>query len=293
MQRWALHFIQNGGTPKAWTCENADRFCLERSKSHVSLWGMSKLEQEAATVCGDNGFMLSSRDMAKTNDISVFLISEKRIMSPACHTKFSWCGGLEKYRVKFSVSSMTPRSIGNKRVFSDIDTGGWYLKSENRLVAVNIKTRSSANLPQSYYESMSELVDHEEEPLITSRQDTLTPPDTAFKTSIQTRYSDLDFNSHINTSEYYRFCTDASSQAAISGYYRHFTSDIVKYPVMMTEATFLGECGPDEDLVVYTWQDDDDFTKLYFAFYLKEVKIFQSCFKHDSKMSQDKVISSL
>lgn len=214
-------------------------------------------------------------------------------MSPEFHSRFSWCGGLRKYHVKFGVSNITPRSIGNLREFSDIETGSWYLKSENKLVPVNVENRRSVKLPEWYYKSMCKLVDHEQGLLITGRQELLNPPQTAFKTAIQTRYSDLDFNLHLNTAEYYKFCSDSASMASQSGYYRHFTSDIVHYPVLQIEASFLGECGPAEHLVVYTWQDEKDFTKLYFVIHRKEVRIFQACFIHESKMSTDKVISSL
>lgn len=151
-------------------------------------------------------------------------------MSPEFHSRFSWCGGLRKYHVKFGVSNITPRSIGNLREFSDIETGSWYLKSENKLVPVNVENRRSVKLPEWYYKSMCKLVDHEQGLLITGRQELLNPPQTAFKTAIQTRYSDLDFNLHLNTAEYYKFCSDSASMASQSGYYRHFTSDIVHYP---------------------------------------------------------------
>ncbi|XP_060074949.1 uncharacterized protein LOC132554651 isoform X1 [Ylistrum balloti] len=259
---------------------------------HLSLWGISKFEQDTATICGNHGFMQSIRDMASKNNIRFFHISEKRIMSPTCHSKLSW-SGVKQVHVRFNVSCITPGSVGNKRVFSDTESGDWYMKSENRLVAVNWDNRRPVKFPKSYYESASELVDKEEEILITRRQDALIPPDRAFKTTIKTRYSDLDYNDHPNTAQYYQFCCDAASKASRSGYYRHYTSDIVNYPVMETEATFLGGCGPEEQLDIYTWQDECDITKLYFAIYLKEARIFQACFVLDSKLSQDKVLSSL
>ncbi|OWF46352.1 uncharacterized protein LOC110455849 [Mizuhopecten yessoensis] len=259
---------------------------------HLSMWSISKIYHDAATIAIDHGFMPSSRDLGKDN-IRLFLISEKYVMSPTFRTKFSRAGKLQKYHVTYTVSAVTPGSVSNRRVFSDTDTGSWFLKSEIKLVAVNWETRRSAKFPDSYYESLSKLVDHEHASIMTRKQDTLIPPDTAFKTTFQTRYSDLDFNLHVNVAEYYRFCSDATSEASLSGYYRHFTSDIVKYTIMQTDATFLSECGPREQIVVYTWQDEDNFTKLYFAIYLKKVRIFQSCFIYNSSLTQDKVMSSL
>ncbi|XP_033759383.1 uncharacterized protein LOC117341631 [Pecten maximus] len=234
-----------------------------------------------------------TRDMAKDNNIRLFVISEKCVMSPRFHSKFSCDGKQQKYHVSYTLSSITPGTVGNTRIFSDTDNRDWYLKSEIKLIAVNWETRRSTKFPKHLYEKMNKFVDKENTPIMTKRQDAIVHPKKAFKTTTKTRYSDLDFNLHVNVPEYYKFCSDAASKASLSGYYRHFISDIVKYPVMLTEATFLGECGPDEHLVVYTWQDDYDFTKLYFAIFLRDVKLFQACFKHDSKMLQDKVISSL
>ncbi|XP_021361885.1 uncharacterized protein LOC110455823 [Mizuhopecten yessoensis] len=259
---------------------------------HLSIWGVSKILQDAGTICGLHDFIPLSQNLVRDN-IRLFLISEKCVMSPTFHTKFSWAEKLQKYHVTYTVSSVTPATLGNRQVLSDPDTGSWYLKSENKLVAVNWETRRSVKLPKSYYESSSKLVDHEQASMMTRKQDALIPPVTSFRTTTQTRYSDLDFNYHLNAAEYYRFCSDAASEASLSGYYRHFTSDIVKYPLMQTEVTFLGECGPGEKLTVYTWQDENDVTKLYFAIYLKEVRIFQACFIFDRNLSKNRVMASL
>ncbi|XP_060074929.1 uncharacterized protein LOC132554627 [Ylistrum balloti] len=259
---------------------------------HVSLWGISKLKQDIVTICFNHGFMQSTRELAREN-IRFFLISEKQVMSPKFHTKLSWFNQLQKLHVRSTVSCVTPSSVGSKTVFSDIDNGEWYLKSENRLISVNFETRRSTKFPKSYYENMSKLVNQEEETLITRRQDALIPPDRAFKTTIKTRYSDLDFNDHPNTAQYYQFCCDAASKASRSGYYRHYTSDIVNYSVMETEATFLGGCGPEEQLDIYTWQDEIAITKLFFAIYSKGTRIFQAWFVLDRNISREKVMSCL
>ncbi|XP_060074928.1 uncharacterized protein LOC132554626 [Ylistrum balloti] len=237
--------------------------------------------------------MSATRDMERDNDIHLFLVSEKCVMSPKFHTKFSLAGKLQRYHVTYTFSSVTPGSVGNRRVFSDIENGDWYLKSEIKLVPVNWKTRRPTKFPKTFYENTCKLIDNEHMPMITRRQEALIPPDISFKTSVQTRYSDMDFNLHVSYAEYYRFSCDAAAEASLSGYYRHFNSDIVNYPILQTEATFLGECGPEELLLVYTWQDEKDLEKIYFAIYLKDVRIFQACFIYDNKKSHDHVMSSL
>ncbi|OWF46528.1 hypothetical protein KP79_PYT26239 [Mizuhopecten yessoensis] len=82
---------------------------------------------------------------------------------------------------------------------------------------------------------------------------------------VKTRYSDTDFNDHVNHTEYIKFCLESATEATLSGYYSHFTSDILWYPVLESDIIHLGESRACDILTVYTWQDETNFQIIHFS----------------------------
>ncbi|XP_033730393.1 uncharacterized protein LOC117319750 [Pecten maximus] len=211
-----------------------------------------------------------------------FAIREKTKCSPKLH-QIGFCQDCNiSMHVSIPMIGKTSYSIFHD--LFDSATMERMLHIETKLVNINPETRRPSQLPSAFTEQYTDFKS-DYPVLITDAQEDLVLPTNAFKTLIRTRYSDTDQNSHVNYSEYYRFCADCASEASRSGYYRHYADDICRFPVLETDVTFIGESPACSNLDVYTWQDNVNVQIINFAIYLKSDRIFQAQFLYSFEKS--------
>lgn len=237
--------------------------------------------------------MREGHNALQVSNFRLFVVREKMVLSLKFHQLFSLAGNLKGFIYTCTLLSVSNSSLIMLMSIADKDTRERYLAIETKLVLVNADTRRSTIVPKSFSDYMNQYIDHNQNSRITGKQDILVPPQKAFKTILHTRYSDLDFNYHVNVAEYFRLCSECGTEASLSGYFRHYTSDIAKYPLLDIDATFLGECGPREKLTAVMWQDDNHAQRIYFVVYLKDKAIFQASCLYDYDVLPLPVMSRL
>ncbi|OWF35682.1 hypothetical protein KP79_PYT04892 [Mizuhopecten yessoensis] len=206
-----------------------------------------------------------------------FLVREKAVCSPKLHEKDFPQNHDFLYHV--SIASVGTTSYSVSHDLFESTTMERLTRTESKMVNIDPETRKPSKLPAEFLDRCSSFKCNDSV-LITEVQGDIIPPQNAFKTTIRTRYSDTDVNFHINFGAYYGFCADCASEASQSGYYRHYDDDISQFPVLETDATFIGESAPCSNLDVYTWQDTKNVQDIYFAIYLKSARIFQARYRY-------------
>ncbi|WAR05073.1 hypothetical protein MAR_020442, partial [Mya arenaria] len=145
-------------------------------------------------------------------------------------------------------------------LLSDYRSGETLVKAEMSFVYVDFKTRKPCPFPDWY----NQLKEGQE---LTKPSERLVTPDIpheAFKFDLQSAFSDIDHNGHVNQSVYVKWCTDAGTEAALKGHYSGFKGNIGTYPMNTFELKYVGEVLANEPVVISTWQDKDNHLVLHF-----------------------------
>ncbi|XP_052805340.1 uncharacterized protein LOC128234841 [Mya arenaria] len=153
-------------------------------------------------------------------------------------------------------------------LLSDYRSGETLVKAEMSFVYVDFKTRKPCPFPDWY----NQLKEGQE---LTKPSERLVTPDIpheAFKFDLQSAFSDIDHNGHVNQSVYVKWCTDAGTEAALKGHYSGFKGNIGTYPMNTFELKYVGEVLANEPVVISTWQDKDNHLVLHFVI-SKESKV--------------------
>lgn len=150
-------------------------------------------------------------------------------------------------------------------------------------VRMNRKTRRPMAFPDWFYEKYKSYTESTV-PNVLTKQPLPEIPKNAFQFVVVPRHSDTDRNNHVNQSSYIKFCMDVATHASLSGYYAYYTQDMCLYAPLHWTISYVGECVANDNLHVYTWQDDDSApSHIQFSILLKDRVIFHASTIFDSE----------
>jgi acyl-CoA thioesterase FadM len=168
--------------------------------------------------------------------------------------------------------------------FLDGDTKQVLGENYVKFVRMSRKTRRAIAFPEWFYEKYALYMNSSGHPALAKE---ILPeiPETAFKLVVVPNHSDTDRNNHVNQSSYIKFCMDVATHASLSGHYTHFTEDMCLYPSCQWVISYVGESNANDELHIYTWQQEGAIEHLYFSILLKGRTIFHAStiFEKDAK----------
>ncbi|KAL3836672.1 hypothetical protein ACJMK2_022094 [Sinanodonta woodiana] len=241
-----------------------------------TLWSITKTFEAVRYALFFNGFIkyYTLRD----ENHSIFMVGSLYEMFPAIHklnAKKHW-GPLYPIRASMCVSHVGDTSLTLDIVLFDCTTEEKLASCLTKFVYVDLLTRKPGQLPSWMY-MMTKNVD-ESSPRTMSKPQQLNIPSDCFQFKVFAVFSDTDSNEHVNHSTYVRWCSDAASVAATTGNYSNFKMDIGSYSLEILEGYYIGELVVGDEAVVNTWQDENDYRKLYFAITKDSRRIFNAQF---------------
>lgn len=181
-----------------------------------------------------------------------------------------------KQRYELDIVEVGRRSFSFVTRLTNEETGKLLGEVLLKYVLIDRRTRKSVPLPESFLEKYAK---HLKKNLNINELSIPECPNISkdvFQLKVLPLHSDTDRNNHVNQSVYFRFCMDCATDAALSGRYRHFTSDMCWYPVLELNVYHVNESHANNELIVNTWQDNDDFRLIYFIIKRKETVIFKA-----------------
>ncbi|XP_033727543.1 uncharacterized protein LOC117316864 [Pecten maximus] len=253
-----------------WCClEEFPSSYLDRT-GHLGIRSTAKFFMNAAFLAFRNGYF----DRANIdNDYThaFFLVSQSLRLSNHLYCDIVRLSSSDLL-VASRAAAVGRTSMTNLYILSCADTKVELARCVTALVMTNVDTRRPTPLPKwfkvKHTSATSANFDLLQNEVKTSREFQQVPEE-CFRSEVKTRYSDTDFNNHVNQTEYIQFCLEGVEEASQSGYYRHFTSDILLYPVLEFDIIHLGESRACEILTVSTWQDKTNDQLVHFSIHNK------------------------
>ncbi|XP_060064274.1 uncharacterized protein LOC132544668 [Ylistrum balloti] len=236
---------------------------------HIGVASLKKFFMHAAMVAFGDGYF--DRTKIDTDSTRAFLVSQGMRMSLQLYSDIAHLSS-SNLLVEVRAAAVGRTSMTNLYILSCADTKIELARCVTTLVCTSVDSRRPTPLPKWFTEKYKSVTDTNldilKDGVKTSREFRHVPQD-CFRIEIKTRYSDTDFNDHVNQSEYIQFCLESATGATRSGYYRHFTSDILWYPVLESDIIHLGESRACEMLTIYTWQDKTNIQIIHFSIHNK------------------------
>ncbi|XP_033733113.1 uncharacterized protein LOC117322359 [Pecten maximus] len=252
---------------------------------HWSLWGVVRMFEAARLIGLYNGLFYYKSMEGK--GIGLVVITQAVRLSPDLHRDYSLFKTL-KQRYVLDIVEVGRRSFSFVTRLTNEETGQFLGEILLKYVLIDRSTRKSIPLPEAFLEKYSK---HTKKEIKFRKLSIPSCPDmgkNVFKLKVLPLHSDTDRNNHVNQSGYFRFCIDCATDAALAGNYRHFTSDMCWYPVLEMNVYHANESLVNEELVVNTWQDNEDFRLIFFIIKRKDTVLFKASFLFYPEMSKRK-----
>ncbi|XP_069120127.1 uncharacterized protein [Argopecten irradians] len=250
---------------------------------HWSLWGVMKMF-EAARLIGLYNDLFHFRSM-EGKTMGLVVVTQAVRLSPDLHRDYSLFTTL-KQRYVLDIVEVGRRSFSFVSRLTNEETGQFLGEILLKYVLIDRRTRKSIPLPEAFFEKYS---NYTKKDIKVTKLSIPPCPDMGkhvFKLKALPLHSDTDRNNHVNQSVYFRYCIDCATDAALAGSYRHFTSDMCWYPVVEMNVYHANESLVNKELVVNTWQDNDDFRLIFFIIKRKQTVLFKSSILFYPEMSK-------
>lgn len=278
MSRFTVNYVNNS---KGEVVFNGIPYGDIDRTGHWAVWKLSMMLQAARAALIREGDMFS---LMKFNEdgILTFIVKQSIRLKSDLHR----LNPRAKYLpIKFgaSLTNVGNSSFSFTQTVTDGSTNNYLGKSVITMVAVDVVTRRSCALPVWFKEKYKDYISKEKK----IRDFFPDMPVGAFKQMLTTRYSDIDRNKHVNQSCYFEYCMNCATLAALGGHYKHFTSDLSLYPVLEIDLFYINECAANEDLDLYTWQDQEKDDQIYFTLMKADTKVLNARFRFDKFKARD------
>lgn len=254
---------------------------------HWSIWAISLLFQANRAVGMTNSFMYM--DKLRIKNVGHVITKQILDINPLVY----------RYTYKTPIKLrflMEMKEVGNSSIIFgtalyDEETGIKLAQNLLKFVQINTETRKSLPFPSWFQTSLSHLKMTGNSKFTSLNRTTLPEtPENYFQWKVIVRYSDLDRNMHSNQATYLKLFMDCATKAAKSGYYRHFKTDMCWFNVEHVAINYIGESFVDDELEIYTWQDNSDDSKIFFSCCKDKKRITFAEFKYG--LERTKLLSS-
>jgi len=196
-------------------------------------------------------------------------------LQPEIHQNYSLFNTL-KQRYAMDIVEIGRTSFSFVSKLTNDQTGEFLGELLLKYVLIDRNTRKATPIPLSFAEKYSKHQKKNVEFSGLGIKDAPKPPTEVFRMKAIPLHSDTDRNSHVNQSVYIRYCSDCATEAALSGVYRHFSSDMCWYPLLEMNIYHANESLANEELSVETWQDPEDFRIIFFVIKRKDTMLFRA-----------------
>ncbi|XP_076075913.1 uncharacterized protein LOC143046695 [Mytilus galloprovincialis] len=227
---------------------------------HWSIWAISLLFQANRAVSMTNSFM--HMNILRIKNVGHVITKQILDINPLLY-RYTYKTPI-KLRFKMEMKEIGNSSIIFSTRLYDEETGLKLGQNVLKFVQINTETRKSLPFPAWFQTSLSHLKMNGKYTSL-NRATLSETPENCFRWKVIVRYSDLDKNMHSNQATYLKLFMDCSTKAAISGYYRHFKTDMCWFNVEHVAINYIGESFVDDELEVHTWQDNSDDSKIFFS----------------------------
>ncbi|XP_069121691.1 uncharacterized protein [Argopecten irradians] len=242
---------------------------LDRS-GHLGVWSVAGFFMHAASLAIQNGFFdRKNLDTALTRTV---VVGQGLRLSSNLYHKISHILS-SNLHVESRAAAIGRTSMTNLYILSCADTKQELARCVTTVVLTSTSTKRPTPLPDWFKEKYAnesstkfDLLQHG----VKTKRKYQNVPEECFHMEMRTRHSDTDYvNNHVNQTKYLQFCMEGAGEAALSRYYRNFTSDILRHPVLESDIIYLGESRACENLTVSTWQDNETEQVIHFSIYNK------------------------
>ncbi|XP_069121685.1 uncharacterized protein [Argopecten irradians] len=241
---------------------------LDRT-GHLGVWSVSRFFMHAAFLAIQNGYF--DRINIDTASTRAFVVGQGLRLSSNLYHDISRILS-SNLHVESRAAAIGRTSMTNLYILSCADTKQELARCVTTLVLTSTSTKRPTPLPDWFQEKYANESSAKFDLLqdgVKTRREYQNVPEECFRMEMKTRHSDTDFNNHVNQTNYFQFCMEGAGEAALSRYYRNFTSDILRHPVLESDIIYLGESCACENLTVSTWQDKENEQVIHFSIYNK------------------------
>ncbi|XP_069119555.1 uncharacterized protein [Argopecten irradians] len=211
------------------------------------------------------------RDFSKmTDDRMTFMVSSEIVFHKELYD-FS----IKKTPVRMHVIGGYIGSSSLNTITKMFDSTENVLLSSNvtQVVSIDRATRRPKPLPDWWREKYAESAKQH----VSLKFDKLERPENAGVYICHVAWSDTDAYCHTNWASYARFVVDAAHHSSRKGDIKHFDENLAR-GLHKIQLYYCGESFMDDTLTVYSWEDPEDSTVLYFDVCKDHKSIFQCRF---------------
>jgi acyl-CoA thioesterase FadM len=154
----------------------------------------------------------------------------------------------------------------------------------NQVVTVDKTTRKPTTLSE-WWKERYHSYGTTTKPLIVA---VLAVPEITHSYSVKVPWTDIDNYKHTNYIAYIRYCIDAAMDATAAKVYTKVKHDFLQYPIQSMRISYKGESVANDNLVVKTWENQENPLILHFSIDREGVILFQSTMQVFPAMNKTK-----
>ncbi|XP_048731121.1 uncharacterized protein LOC125648201 [Ostrea edulis] len=255
---------------------------------HWAAWCISKMFEASRIISLYNGFLHFTKIDGR--EAGMVIVKQKLKLNPKLHEMTL----NSKTRLQFHLELL---QVGRTSIlyvihFKDGNTKEVLGENHLKFVRMSRKTRRAIEFPDWFYETYAPYMNSSGHPAL-SKEILPEIPENAFKLVVVPNHSDTDRNNHVNQSSYIKFCMDVATHASLSGQYIHFTEDMCLYPSCQWVISYVGESMANDELHIYTWQQESAPEQLYFSILLKGRTNFHASAIFEKEAKEIRIVSRI
>ncbi|XP_052254366.1 uncharacterized protein LOC127860371 isoform X5 [Dreissena polymorpha] len=227
------------------------------------MWSLAKLIEAVRWQGLKHGFIHYPRMCHGTN-LGLFVVGQWFKISENLHDLHNYDNsyGIDKplHFIQY-VSNVGKSSFSFVLDWIERGNGEILVRVITNIVLVNLQTRRPETLPEYFFIGLNDHLKLAEAVLQTTEWNRKMPLEDlkmSYRVNIKVLHSDVDMYGHVNQATYFKWCSDATSEAAKSGHLPRFTKHIERYSVKEVQAIYKGEALANEVVTVAVQRNGEE-----------------------------------